>query len=356
MSIILIGWILILLLGLRRSTLKKESRISSKDIDVLVALKNEENIVGDFSRHINEIRNHFCKIILVNDYSDDQTYELLNEKLENTCCVINNKYDAGKKWAIKMGMEKSEQEYVLCMDADSRRIGVSSKFPKADLVILPVHFSEPSNLFQTFIHFEWSLLQVITFGLGGVGHGILCNGANLLINKKSYSKVSTQQMRYDIASGDDVFLLYALKKEQKKVVPHLFPSYSVEVPYPQNISEFITQRLRWSGKIFSHTDKDTFLVGGFAAAQFIYLVWSLLFHPMHYITWIYISIFTSGLIVVLTKYSKVMGQPVKYVLFAPIYGVLYPFYLMAVWLLQVTPNKPWKQNKRRKNSVVTKSV
>ena len=58
------------------------------------------------------------EIILVDDGSSDDTYQLAYHYQKNNISIIKNNKNYGKGYAIKVGVEKAQGKYILFMDAD----------------------------------------------------------------------------------------------------------------------------------------------------------------------------------------------------------------------------------------------
>ena len=58
------------------------------------------------------------EIILVDDGSSDNTYQLAYHYQKNNISIIKNNKNYGKGYAIKVGVEKAQGKYILFMDAD----------------------------------------------------------------------------------------------------------------------------------------------------------------------------------------------------------------------------------------------
>jgi hypothetical protein len=79
------------------------------------------------------------------------------------------------------------------------------------------------------------------------GQPILCNGGNLCFRKEAYRRVRSGRNDLHITSGDDVFLLNALKPFGKVAWVH-DPEARVSTAPKSNWMSFAAQRLRWMGK------------------------------------------------------------------------------------------------------------
>ena len=86
---------------------------------VVIPAYNEEKRL---EKVINAIKNHVDEIIIVDDGSSDQTYQIAN-KLGDKIKAIQHKINLGKGAALKTGCEAAlllNSDIIICMDADGQ--------------------------------------------------------------------------------------------------------------------------------------------------------------------------------------------------------------------------------------------
>ena len=77
----------------------------------------------------------------------------------------------------------------------------------------------------------------------------MCNGANLAFKKNAYESVNGYQSHAHISSGEDVFLLEAIKKINPTGIHYLFSRELIARTVPQaGLASLLNQRLRWASK------------------------------------------------------------------------------------------------------------
>ncbi len=236
----------------------KKQRYNSpeeKRISILIPFHNEESRILNLIESLNNSNlNMNAELIFINDYSDDETVRFIEERLTKKFVVIDNKYEKGKKYAIKSGVEEAAFEFILTLDADvsfsSSYLSKILSIPESDLVILPVKMKTHS-LVGKLANIEFEFLRRIGTGLASLNQEIICNGANLIFRKSAFLALEEQRKDYDIASGDDLFLLNAMKKHSYQVLTIVDPSLSVETNSPDSFFGLFKQRKRWFGKMMS---------------------------------------------------------------------------------------------------------
>jgi biofilm PGA synthesis N-glycosyltransferase PgaC len=223
------------------------------------------------------------KIILVDDHSTDDSLHAANLFSENNQSVevLSQKETHGKKLGVDMAMSRVITEWVVTLDADIqpcegwlRRIASWTKDNSNDLLILPLHIGPGTNFIGRIQEVEFASVMAITGGMAMAGQPILCNGGNLCFRTEAYKRVRTTRSDMHITSGDDVFLLNALKPMGKVVWVH-DPHVRVSTAPKKNWKDFTSQRLRWMGKAgfirdpwLQSTAWLTFLTNAFLAILF----------------------------------------------------------------------------------------
>jgi biofilm PGA synthesis N-glycosyltransferase PgaC len=96
---------------------------------------------------------------------------------------------------------------------------------------------------------ENAALMAITAGYAGLQKPFMCNGANLAFKKNAYEAVNGYRSHAHIASGEDVFLLEAIKKIHPTGVHYLLSRELIVKTKPQpGLRSLFNQRLRWASK------------------------------------------------------------------------------------------------------------
>ncbi len=237
-------------------------------VSVIVACRNEEkNLPMLMSDIAVQTYNHdLFELIVVDDNSSDRTFEAasLFREIKNLKVLRNN--GSGKKNAIKTGVEVCQGSLVVTTDADCRigkewlKIIVSFfSVNNPEMAVCPVKMEGGRGFFQRFQELEFLSLQGVTAGTAAAGNPVMCNGANLAFTKDSYLKHSGS-LHYEVASGDDVFLLHSIKKESGKILWLEAEDVTVTTQSEQTLSSFMNQRARWISKAGAYSDRYTQLL------------------------------------------------------------------------------------------------
>jgi cellulose synthase/poly-beta-1,6-N-acetylglucosamine synthase-like glycosyltransferase len=231
-------------------------------ISIVASAKNEEQTIQEFIYQI--VKQDFPKthfeLIIVDDCSDDKTYELAKETLEKSGLqyqLIKQDIHFGKKKNLALAIKKSKGDIIVTTDADviyrhpNWLQSISSYFYalSPNMLVMPVDFrSEPSFL-ATFQITENIALTGVTAGYTGLQKPFMCNGANLAFKKNIYELVDGYHSHLHLSSGEDVFILESFKKINPKLVQYVLSrELIVKTSTVNNLKDLISQRVRWASK------------------------------------------------------------------------------------------------------------
>ena len=185
-----------------------------------------------------------------------------------------NDDNLGKKHALSKLIHAATSEYVWLHDDDVI-------LPKAvhftpytihhtpfDLIILPLKMeSEQSNpsLLERLQIAEYAAIQELTMRSAKRGRAVMCSGANLIVKREVWLACE-KELHPEIPSGDDMFLLEAVKRHGYKVGVIDEPEYTAIVRPQTTWRAFFRQRMRWAGKAPAYTDRDIIRCGAIVLA------------------------------------------------------------------------------------------
>ena len=197
-------------------------------------------------RHVNEPRQSLDHIVPIKGVNDD---------------------NLGKKHALSKLIHASTADYVWLHDDDvvwpSAVSCTDRMFPDSDLFILPLRMesqnAEPSLLEKLQI-VEYAAIQELTMMTAMNGHAVMCSGANLIVRREAWLACESD-LHPEIPSGDDMFLLEAMKRRGYRVEVIDTPEYTAVVRPQTSWRAFWRQRMRWAGKAPHYTDPDILRYG-----------------------------------------------------------------------------------------------
>ncbi len=272
-------------------------------VSVLIAARNEENNIKRLlqSLYNQTFPKEFYEVIIVDDHSEDNTRKFIEDFINNHNDInikVLKAESEGKKKAISQALHNAENELIMVTDADCElkaewieSIVSFYQEKKCKMILAPVLLSPANNLFEKMQVLEHLSLIASTAGSASIGVPVMCNGANMAYEREAAFEVEKLRHDFNIASGDDMFLLELFVKEygHKNVRFLLNKSAIVETKTCKTIKEFFRQRRRWVSKSKSYTNSKIIITALvvlffnlsifslFLSAFFIPALWSLYF-------------------------------------------------------------------------------
>ena len=88
-------------------------------VTVIIPCFNEKKTIAKVVDRINNLKDLNLEVIIIDDYSNDGTRELLKNEIEdNVSRIVFNNKNFGKGYCIKKGIEASNGDVILIQDAD----------------------------------------------------------------------------------------------------------------------------------------------------------------------------------------------------------------------------------------------
>lgn len=272
--ILIIPYFFILLLLIYRNLRKLKQFIPSSEpsvtVSVVVACRNEELTLPSLLNCLaaQDYPSDLFELIIIDDNSTDNTIGSANSFSSSLKIKVFSNNGIGKKAALLTGIEKASGSLIITTDADCRMgkswirtISASYQEKRADMILCPVCLDQLSGFFGRFQELEFLSLQGITAGTAAAGHGTMCNGANLAFTPKVYNE-NKKNLHFDIATGDDVFLLHSLKKHKNSKICWLESTESIVITSPAtSLQSYFKQRKRWISKSTAYRDTFSILLG-----------------------------------------------------------------------------------------------
>lgn len=240
----------------------------AKKVSVLIAARNEgKNIEKLLQSLYNQTfdKENF-EVIIVDDHSDDDTFgisESFKVSHPEMSLKLLEATGSGKKQAISQALHAADNEVVIVTDADcelpAKWIEKMLAFYIAkDLKMLlgPVLLSPADTLFEKLQVLEHMSLIASTAGSAAIGMPVMCNGANMMYDRKSALNVEKDRTDMKLASGDDMFLMeqFIARYGSKAIGFFLNREVIVKTATMPNLKAFFRQRTRWTSKTKAYTN------------------------------------------------------------------------------------------------------
>lgn len=274
----------ILLLFYRYGWLLEPTRVLNKEytpctkVSIIIPARNESKHIGAL---LNDIMSQYypstlMEVVVIDDHSTDSTAEIvrsfsgvhLRSLKDDVGDLVLNSY---KKKAIEIGVRESSGELIITTDADCRLgpywlLSIVSFYEKGryKMIAGPVAMLSEGTHLGRFQMLDFITMQGITSAVLNTHSGSMCNGANLAYTRDAFEAVDGFAGIDEIASGDDMLLMYKINSKYKKKVAYLKSQEAIVSTYPmQSISKFMQQRIRWASKSAKLKDNRITAVLGF---------------------------------------------------------------------------------------------
>lgn len=249
----------------------KESNDDSRDdalpfVSVLIAARNEEDhIISCVESCLQQnYPAHKFEVIVVDDQSEDDTYELLEEnikdprfKLMRLGVARRTTIQGSKKKAISYGVNHAAGDIILTSDADCsvpnrwiRSMVSCIVDTHADLVTGPVDIKNENTVLNRFQQLDF--INSCVMNAAGIKARLhyFGNAANMIFRKKVFMEVSGYEGNESIASGDDVFMMKKIAAQSPSKIQFNKSKEAIVTSFgKKKLSSFFSQRLRWAGKM-----------------------------------------------------------------------------------------------------------
>lgn len=241
-------------------------------VTVIIPVRNEETAIDYCLQSLLEqtYPAHLLEIIIVDDYSTDQTIAVVQKYLSEQVKLLQLKdffseeeIAAHKKKAIETGIQHSSGDVIITTDgdciADKHWINTIANFyvdSKASFIVAPVRIAPGGSILSIFQSIDFAILQGITGASVYKNFHRMCNGANLAYKKNAFYAVNGFKGIDHIASGDDMLLMEKIADKFPGQIAYLKSENAIVETQPADSwKHFFNQRIRWASKTKNYRDK-----------------------------------------------------------------------------------------------------
>ena len=360
----LIGWIKLN----RNDSTKDTSKIKSLPfVSIIIPIRNEAQHIQDCIRSViaQNYPQHLYEIIVIDDYSTDETYALAREIQRDNLLVLNlSKYfhDAAekvpnKKKAITIGVKNAKGQLIITTDGDcvmnenwlSTMVGYHQQH-SFKFITGPVMLRPAKGLLGLFQQIDVINMLGITGGTIAQGYSTMCNGANLLYEKKAFLDVDGYKGNTDIPTGDDIFLMQKIEMAFPDSIGFVKDIDACVYSKPEStFSDFLAQRVRWTSKSTAFQKKS---VTGILMFAYLFNLLTLIFIPISFdkieLAWLPLVIaFATKFLMDFSFNVAVTGFFKKRILLLlmPVFEPLHIIYIVCIGVLGLSGKYTWKERK-----------
>ncbi len=304
----------------------------------IIACRNE---ISNLPTLLESIENQSFKpseVIFVDDNSTDETYNfLLNYSQKYNYIKVIKNTGKGKKSALIEASKIAQSEYLIFTDADCTLnkdyLYLAHQYlsnHNSDMLLGAVDIIDEKGVFNIIEKIEFASLQAITAYTALIKNPIMCNGANLIVRRTKYLQY-IDKINKNIASGDDMFMLHAFKKNSESINYLYDANYIVKTKATNSLKKFLLQRTRWAAKSINYTDLPTIFTAILVVLINLFIISSPFLIP-HFSLLIILIIFIIQNIIMLPylfKYKQYRVLKYYPILFT-IMSLLYPLYIITI--------------------------
>lgn len=244
---------------------------SSTTISVIIPARNEEKNIGNLLQALAQqtYPAHLFEVIVVDDHSEDDTANVVKQfPFAKLNTLQENKINSYKKKALETGIKEAKNELIVTTDADCipqkdwlQTLAGFKEERDAVFIAAPVRMTGDHSLLQLFQQMDFMILQTITGAVVNKQLLTMCNGANVAYTKNAFEEVNGFADINDIASGDDMLLMYKIAEIYPEQVHYIkSPDAIVNTAAEKTWPSFFNQRIRWASKANRYDDKRLFPV------------------------------------------------------------------------------------------------
>lgn len=249
-------------------------------ISVVIPARNEERNLPLLLKALKEqsYSAELFEVVVVDDFSGDGTADVVRDFMlrypEFRLRLITPDGDSNsssKKKAVAAGVLAAKGELVVTTDADCipgsrwlQTIAAFYRYRDAGFIAGPVQYTYRHRFIEIFQALDFMTLQGITAASVGSGFHDMCNGANLAYTRSAFAEVDGFSGIDHVASGDDMLLMYKIRKAHPGRVFYLKSRDAIVTTAPMRTwREFVNQRRRWASKTLVYEDWRIKAVLGF---------------------------------------------------------------------------------------------
>lgn len=209
-------YILVFIIGLVRYRAAGKKTDSREGVSVVVCAHDEESNLRELIPLLLDQNYPSFEVIIVNDRSNDGTYDLLLEETRREPRLKMVQVESvpahanGKKYGLTLGIKAASFDLILLTDADCRPDGtgwiqaMSDNFDDATQIVTGFSdYFRKGGLLNLFIRFDTWLTAIQYFGFAQAGNPYMGVGRNLAYRKSFFLEKKGFHQFLGITGGDD---------------------------------------------------------------------------------------------------------------------------------------------------------
>ncbi|NMC38956.1 MAG: glycosyltransferase [Bacteroidales bacterium] len=330
-----------------------------KPISIIICARNEEDNLRNFLTSVLEQDYPDFEVIVVNDCSEDDSYNVLGELLLRyphlRICEISRdpKFNHHKKFAQFIGIKAAKNELMLFTDADCQpeserwAEGMASHFDeKTDFVLGYGGYKAGKDILNRYIRYDAMMIALQYTGMALRGIPYMGVGRNLAYRRSVFFKNKGFGSHSHLVSGDDDLFVNMHARGQNTAVEIRSEAHTRSVP-PSSFAELFRQKRRHLTTANHYKLRDRIILFTEPASRTLfYLSFVILVSRMY--LWQYaVAVFAARLIlqsVTIKLAIKRFNEPGIFILSA-FFDIFSPFLNLAFYMsnyMQSHGKNQWK--------------
>jgi glycosyltransferase involved in cell wall biosynthesis len=249
-----------------------ETERTSKPVSIIICARNEAENLRKFLPSVLEQDYPDYEVIVVNDCSEDNSYEILGKYLTQyphlRISTINKdpKFTHNKKFAQFIGIKAAKNEILLFTDADCKPEsdkwieGMTSQFgDKINFVLGYGGYFRENRLLNKYIRCDSIVIAMQYLGMAIRGIPYMGVGRNLAYRRSVFFTNKGFGSHNHIVSGDDDLLVNTVATGENTTVEFRSETHTRSVP-SSGLNEWVTQKKRHLTTAPYYKFRDKFLL------------------------------------------------------------------------------------------------
>lgn len=234
----------------------KRNKRKAEPVSVIICARNEAENLRSFLPSVMEQDYHDYEVIVVNDCSDDDTEDVLEQfakqhaNLRVTTIHKESSLRHSKKMALFIGIKAASNDLLLLTDADCQPVSgdwishfASSFTKKTDFVLGYGAYLKEKGLLNKYIRYDSMFIAMQYTGMAMAGVPYMGVGRNLAYRKSVFMKNKGFGPHLNLQSGDDDLFVNALARKDNTRVNLAPDSFTRSIP-AYTWKAFIKQKTR----------------------------------------------------------------------------------------------------------------